>query len=615
MKDILADLNPAQQEAVVYHNGPLLVLAGAGSGKTRVLIYRTAWLIAEKKVPPENILLLTFTNKAAGEMKDRLQKILASQLPARLSSFTSHLPYAGTFHSFCAKILRKEGKNIGIPPNYLIYDDQDQIDAVKEILNQLQLSPKEFNPRAVLTTISEAKNELISELEYPQYVRGYWQETVARVYRKYQNFLKENEALDFDDLIFKTVNLFKKFPEILGDYQNKYRYLLVDEYQDTNHAQYVLTKLLAKRFNNLTVVGDMAQSIYMWRGADFKNVLKLKEDFPDLKTINLEQNYRSTQKILDTAYSVISHNSSHPVLKLWTENPKGENAFLYEAANELEEAEFIVRQILNRVSSNSRLAPNYSYFAILYRTNAQSRVLEEAFLQAGIPYSLVGGTRFYERKEIKDVLSYLRLLANPKDMVSYKRIEKLGKGRLEKFLKLQKSLIGRKNLTTMEILEKTLKETGYLDLYDAEDEEDLTRLENIKELGSVATNFPELNQFLENVALVEQEQLPDHPVKDKKTTDKRGAVTLMTLHAAKGLEFPVVFMVGMEEGLFPHSRSLLDNSQLEEERRLCYVGITRAKEKVYLTYARRRLYFGQRSANLPSRFLMDIPQELLQLLS
>ncbi len=613
MKDILADLNPAQQEAVVYHNGPLLVLAGAGSGKTRVLIYRTAWLIAEKKVPPENILLLTFTNKAAGEMKDRLQKILTTN---HQPLTTNHqLPYAGTFHSFCAKILRKEGKNIGIPPNYLIYDDQDQIDAVKEILNQLQLSPKEFNPRAVLTTISEAKNELISELEYPQYVRGYWQETVARVYRKYQNFLKGNEALDFDDLIFKTVNLFKKFPEILGDYQNKYRYLLVDEYQDTNHAQYVLTKFLAKRFNNLTVVGDMAQSIYMWRGADFKNVLKLKEDFPDLKTINLEQNYRSTQKILDTAYSVISHNSSHPVLKLWTENPTGEKAFLYEAASELEEAEFIVRQILNRVSSNSRLAPNYSYFAILYRTNAQSRVLEEAFLQAGIPYSLVGGTRFYERKEIKDVLSCLRLLANPKDMVSYKRIEKLGKGRLEKFLKLQKSLIGRKNLTTTEILEKTLKETGYLDLYDTEDEEDLTRLENIKELGSVATNFPELNQFLENVALVEQEQLPDHPVKDKKTTDKRGAVTLMTLHAAKGLEFPVVFMVGMEEGLFPHSRSLLDNSQLEEERRLCYVGITRAKEKVYLSYARRRLYFGQRSANLPSRFLLDIPQELLQLLS
>jgi len=614
MKDILADLNPAQQEAVVYHNGPLLVLAGAGSGKTRVLIYRTAWLIAGKKVPPENILLLTFTNKAAGEMKDRLQKILTSQLPTRLSTPASPLPYAGTFHSFCAKILRKEGKNSGIPPNYLIYDDQDQIDAVKEILNQLQLSPKEFNPRAVLTTISEAKNELISELEYPQYVRGYWQETVARVYRKYQNFLKENEALDFDDLIFKTVNLFKKFPEVLGDYQNKYRYLLVDEYQDTNHAQYVLTKLLAKRFNNLTVVGDMAQSIYMWRGADFKNVLKLKEDFPDLKTINLEQNYRSTQKILDTAYSVISHNSSHPVLKLWTENPKGENAFLYEAASELDEAEFIVRQILNCSSHNARLTASYSHFAILYRTNAQSRVLEEAFLQAGIPYSLVGGTRFYERKEIKDVLSYLKLLANPKDMVSYKRIEKLGKGRLEKFLKLQKSLADRKNLTTMEILEKTLKETGYLDLYDAEDEEDLTRLENIKELGSVATNFPELNQFLENVALVEQEQLPDHPVKDQKN-DKRGAVTLMTLHAAKGLEFPVVFMVGMEEGLFPHSRSLLDNSQLEEERRLCYVGITRAKEKVYLSYARRRLYFGQRSANLPSRFLMDIPQELLQLLS
>lgn len=612
--DILADLNSDQQAAVTYNKGPLLILAGAGSGKTRVLIYRTAWLISEKKIPPDNILLLTFTNKAAGEMKERLQKILST---SHQSPAANHQPpHAGTFHSFCAKILRIEGKNIGISTNYLIYDEQDQIDAIKEILAELQISLKEFNPRAVLTTISEAKNELISELEYPQYVRGYWQETVAKVYQKYQRFLKENEALDFDDLIFKTVSLFKKFPELLGKYQNKYQYVLVDEYQDTNHAQYVLTKLLAKRFKNLTVVGDMSQSIYMWRGADFKNVLKLKEDFPELKTINLEQNYRSTQKILDTAYSVISHNSSHPILKLWTQNPKGEKPFLFEASSEINEAEFIVKEILSATSNQSPPTSHqfYSKFAILYRTNAQSRVLEEAFLQIGIPYVLVGGTRFYERKEIKDVLSYLRLLANPKDMVSYKRIEKIGKGRLEKFLGFQeKFLKDERNLklSTLEIMDEVLKATEYLNFYDQEDEEDLVRLENIKELHSVAANFPELNQFLENVSLVEQEYIPDQPTKD----GGKNAVTLMTLHAAKGLEFPIVFMVGMEEGLFPHSRSLLDNSQLEEERRLCYVGITRAKERIYLTYARRRLYFGQRTSNLPSRFLMDIPQDLLQLVS
>lgn len=632
MLDILADLNSAQQAAVTYDKGPLLILAGAGSGKTRALTYRTAWLILEKKIPPENILLLTFTNKAAGEMKDRLQKLLSSycpasappltsHLPTRLPIPTSHLPYSGTFHSFCAKILRIEGKNLGIPQNYLIYDEQDQLDTVKEIVNKLQLSPKEFNPHAVLTTISEAKNELISELEYPQYVRGYWQETVAKIYREYQKILKESDALDFDDLIFKTVALFRKFPEILGKYQNKYQYLLIDEYQDTNHAQYTLTKLLAGRYKNLTVVGDMSQSIYGWRGADFKNVLKLKNDFSNLKTLSLEQNYRSTQKILDTAFSVISKNSSHPVLKLWTENPKGDNPLLYEAGSEIDEAEFIIRQIVS-----SPNIPNFSRFAVLYRTNAQSRVIEEAFLTTGIPYLLVGGTRFYERKEIKDVLAYLRLSANPKDMVSYKRIEKLGKNRLERFLKWKDSHISLDSLsvrlnsravTTLDILDKVLKETGYLDLYDSEDEEDLARLENIKELRSVATNFPDLNQFLENVALVEQEYLPDHPVKKGEIlpAGRQDAVTLMTLHAAKGLEFPVVFMIGMEEGLFPHSRSLLDNFQLEEERRLCYVGITRAKERIYLTYARRRLYFGQRTSNMPSRFLMDIPQELLQLVS
>ena len=613
MSDILADLNQAQQAAVTQSGRPLLILAGAGSGKTRVLTYRAAYLISAKKVPPENILLLTFTNKAAGEMKERLQKLLSKSY--QLSAISYQPPYAGTFHSFCAKILRLEGKNLGYSANFVIYDDKDQEETLAEIIKKMELSPKEFKPGSVATTISEAKNELISELEYPQYVRGKWQETVAKIYLQYQKILKESDALDFDDLIFKVVVLFRKFPEILGKYQNKYQYLLVDEYQDTNHAQYTLTKLLAQRYKNLTVVGDMSQSIYGWRGADFRNVLKLKNDFPDLETLSLEQNYRSTQKILNTAFAVISKNSSHPVLKLWTENATGENVFIYQARNEIDEANFVVHQIQENTGYGLRPLVSYSHFAVLYRTNAQSRVVEEALLHAGIPYLLVGGTRFYERKEIKDVLCYLRLLTNPKDSASLKRAQGLGKNRWEKFIQFQDDYLKksqRKNKQTLEILDEVLEKTEYLKQYEENDEEDLARLENIKELRSVATNFPDLTNFLENVALVEQEYLPEHP---QTNGNKKDAVTLMTLHAAKGLEFPVVFMVGMEEGLFPHSRSLLDNSQLEEERRLCYVGITRAMNKLYFTYTCRRLYFGQRSESLVSRFIIDIPQDLLQLAS
>jgi DNA helicase-2/ATP-dependent DNA helicase PcrA len=576
----------------------------------------------EKKVPPENILLLTFTNKAAGEMKERIQKLLDHYS----KSLSLKPPFAGTFHSFCAKLLRVEGKYLGLPSNFLIYDETDQLEAVEEIAKNLNLSPKEYKPSSVLTTISEAKNELISELEYPQYVRGSWQENVARVYLEYQKLLERNSALDFDDLLLKVVVLFRKFPDILGRYQNRYQHLLIDEYQDTNHAQYALTKVLASRYRNLTVVGDMSQSIYGWRGADFRNVLKLKADFPDLEALSLEQNYRSTQKILDTAFSVISHNSSHPVLKLWTENPQGDDVFLYEARNEIDEAEFVVRTIANSLPSmdygfnnptvdSSQKAVSYSQFAVLYRTNAQSRVIEEVFLHAGIPYILVGGTRFYERKEIKDVLAYLRLLANPKDTVSLKRAQGLGKGRFDKFLRLEQRYLDfkpEKRPATIELLDQVLSKTNYLDLYHEEIDEDLARLENIKELRSVAANFPNLDNFLENVSLVEQEYLPEHPVANG---NKKAAVTLMTLHAAKGLEFPVVFMVGMEEGLFPHSRSLLDHSQLEEERRLCYVGITRAMKRLYLSYTRRRLYFGQRTESLISRFIIDIPEELLRLAS
>ena len=363
--------------------------------------------------------------------------------------------------------------------------------------------------------------------------------------------------------------------------------------------------MLADKHKNICVVGDFAQSIYSWRGADFTNLTKFKSDFRNTKTFSLSQNYRSTQKILDAASSVISRNTTHPVLKLWTENPDGEDVTIHEALNEHAETEYIVRQIEIRNLENRKLS--YSEIAVFYRTNAQSRIIEEVFLHQGIPYVLIGGTRFYERKEIKDVLAYLRVLANPKDMVSYKRIEKLGKGRLEKFLDFQQQFKNQKNpLPTIDTLDQTLKKTVYLSLYDEKDEEDRQRLENIKELRSVAIEFPNLTEFLENVSLVEQEYLPD-----KSNGEKKEAVTLMTLHAAKGLEFPIVFMVGMEEGLFPHSRSVMDKNELEEERRLCYVGLTRAKQKLYLTYARRRLFFGQRTSNIVSRFILELPENVL----
>jgi len=593
---ILNDLNAAQQAAVTHTEGAVLILAGAGSGKTRVLTSRVAYLIAKKHVSPHNLLMVTFTNKAAKEMKERLRWLLPD----------SELPFSGTFHALCAKILRIDGHHIGVPSGFVIYDDQDQIDAIKEVMQQLAVSTKLYNPRAVLSTISQAKNELIGALEYPTYARGNFQETVARVYLGYQKLLLTSSALDFDDMLAKTVLLFQKFPEVAGKYQEKYRYVLVDEYQDTNKAQYILTKMLSQRWHNICVVGDASQSIYRWRGADFRNITNFKKDYPDVKVFHLEQNYRSTQTILNAAHGVIAKNTSHPVLKLWTDKTSGEKITLYEARNEQDEASYLIQTIL-------RSGKPYSNFAILYRTNAQSRVLEEAFLHAGVPYTLVGGTRFYERKEIKDVLSYLRLLSNPNDTVSYNRVEKLGKGRLKKFLEFAGSFADAKKLagtTTIELLDATLASTGYLDLYDAKVEEEFSRLENIKELRSVATEFPNITEFLENVALVEQEYIPRSV---KEMGKNRQAVTLMTLHAAKGLEFPVVAIVGMEEGIFPHSRALMEKDELEEERRLCYVGITRAKEKLYLTFANRRLFFGQRTQNTVSRFIADIPEHAMDM--
>jgi DNA helicase-2/ATP-dependent DNA helicase PcrA len=439
------------------------------------------------------------------------------------------------------------------------------------------------------------------------FARGYFQDTVAKIYPVYQRILKENDAVDFDDLILETIKLFKDHPDVLKKYQEKFEFILIDEYQDTNRAQYSLTKYLCARWNNVCVVGDFAQSIYSWRGADYRNLLKFKDDFKNTKTFELSRNYRSTQNILDGAVAVVSKNKSHPILKLTTENPNGEEIEIYEAQNEQDEAEYILRKIIDLGVSNLRDV------AVLYRTNAQSRVVEEVLLHRAVPYLLVGGTRFYERKEIKDVLCYLRLLCNPKDIIAYRRAEKIGKGRLERFFTYQNSVeelneTEKKQLTSLEMLDGVVKATGYLELYDDKIEEDRTRLENIKELRSVAMEFPDLSDFLENVALVEQEYSSD------KQSDGEGknAVTLMTMHAAKGLEFPIVFIIGMEEGIFPHSRSLMDRDELEEERRLAYVGMTRAKHRLFLTYARRRLFFGQKTTNTLSRFVVELPEHVIK---
>lgn len=601
IRDLLADLNPQQQQAARHTHGPALILAGAGSGKTKVLTHRTAVLIQEHTVDPSHILLMTFTNKAAAEMKLRIQRLLTTNSSQKITYGT---PHSGTFHSFCVRLLRIHGHAVQLPSNFSIFDDQDQGDAIKQVMKDLDISQKSFNPNAIRQTISAAKNELISAEEYTGFARGYFQETVAVVYRGYQRLLREHVAVDFDDILVHAVEVLQTDKKIQSYYQQQFQYIMIDEYQDTNKAQYELSLLLANSNQNITVVGDAAQSIYKWRGADFRNIHNFKRDFPETKEFHLDQNYRSTQSILDAAYGVISRNTSHPILKLWTNKEQGESITLYEARNEHDEATYLVQTILQ---SGRPLTD----FAILYRTNAQSRVLEEAFLHAGVPYVLIGGTRFYERKEIKDVVSYLRYLANPNDAVSLKRIEKLGKGRLKKFLAFATPLHNDNqlvSLTTLELLDKTLAASDYLSLYDSNSEEEAYRLENIKELRSVASEFPDLLTFLENVALVEREYEPDTV---KKRDAIRSAVTMMTIHSAKGLEFPIVFLVGMEEGLFPHSRSLMDKEELEEERRLCYVGITRAKEKLYLSYASRRLFFGTRTNNSVSRFISEIPEHVL----
>jgi len=577
-QDLFNNLNKQQKEAVLHTEGPSIILAGAGSGKTRVLVFKVLHLIENRHVSPLQIVMITFTNKAASEMKSRMG--------------LKRLGYVGTFHSFCAMILRRDGESIGISNKFIIYDEQDQSSLIKEILKKVD--GKRFSPAYFLNRISAAKNMLITPQRYLELFSDYNAATVADVYKMYEKNLKKNNALDFDDLIMKVVELFSKNKEVLDKYHRRYQYLLVDEFQDTNYAQYILTRLLGEQSKNVTVVGDFSQSIYSWRGADIKNLEKFKEDFPKTTIFNLEQNYRSTQNILDFAFSVISKNQTHPVLELFTKNETGDEVVFYQAENEEYEAHFIVSEI-------EKLKLNYSSFAILYRTNAQSRVIEEVFLHYGIPYVLIGGTRFYERKEIKDILGYLRLSVNPQDDVAKERIMKLGKRRFKEFENFyDKTKKNIENLTTSELMEQIFEKTHYLDIYKIDDEEDYSRLENVKELKSVALNFPNTHQFLEQVALVESEYF-----EKEKTNKNKDGVRLMTLHQAKGLEFPVVFIVGVEEGILPHARSIDDVFALEEERRLFYVGITRARQKLYITYTGKRFIFGRRGESQKSRFIMD----------
>lgn len=587
MADLISSLNEQQQQAVLHQGGPAVVLAGAGSGKTKVLTTRAAFLILEKKLQPDHILLMTFTNKAAQEMSQRVQQ---------LTGF--NLPYSGTFHRTCAGMLRRNGQFIGLEPSYVIYDSQDQDALIRQIYSEHGFDHKRFNRSGVKAAISNAKNKMMSVAKYKNQVGNDFQEHAARVYKLYQYHLEKNKAVDFDDLLLKTVELFQSHAPTLEKYQSQFSHVLVDEYQDTNKAQYQLTKLLGKPQNNVYVVGDFSQSIYAWRGADYRNLNYLKNDFNDITEFKLEQNYRSTQTILDAATQVISHNTGHPVLKLWTNHDQQELITILETDDNDDEARSIIQEIKTALKTYQ-----HHDIAILYRVNAQSRAFEEAFMRHGIPYQIVGGFKFYERKEIKDALAYLRLILNPEDEVSKNRALKLGKRRYKKFTNWRDQ---QESLSPAEALEGALRASTYKEKFNTEDPQDLARIENIEELLNVATKFQDLPIFLENIALVQDNHLAD--VADY---NQQSVVTLMSLHAAKGLEFPVVFMVGMEEGLLPHSRSLYDPNQIEEERRLCYVGITRAKEKLYFSYAKRRWQYGQSSATVKSRFLSEISPKLI----
>jgi DNA helicase-2/ATP-dependent DNA helicase PcrA len=635
---LLDSLNPVQQEAVLHTDGPLLILAGAGSGKTRVLTHRVAYLL-EKGVPGSRILAVTFTNKAAKEMKDRIRRLVGAR------AFDS---WIGTFHATCARILRHDGAAIGLDPNFVVFDDTDQVALAKECLTELDISTEEYKPRAILSAISRAKEQLLDPDAYRRTHAGAFEEIVGRVYRLYQAKLGTNRALDFDDLIALSVRLLKDSGEARDYYQDKFQYVLVDEYQDINFAQYELISYLVKRHRNICCVGDDDQSVYSWRGADVRFILAFENDYPDTKVIKLEQNYRSTQTILDAAYQVVRQNVGRTDKKLWTERTGGEPINIYEAVSEQDEADYVATMIDRSVKEAGR---SYDEFAILYRTNAQSRIFEEMLLRRRVPYKLVGGPRFYERREVKDLLAYLRLILNPFDAVSLRRvinspprgIGQVSMQRLEEFASSRQlslfevleqvdevpSLTPRvraaaqqfveiirilrqyqSSLSVTAISQEVIDRSGYIkELRNEKTIEAQARIENLEEFATVTKEFdqtaeePTLQAFLEHVALMSDVDTYEEGAE---------AVTMMTLHAAKGLEFPSVFLVGLEEGIFPHSRSLHDRQALEEERRLCYVGITRAERELTITYASRRTIWGSVQLNQPSRFLTEIPEELFR---
>ena len=642
--DIFSGLNPAQQEAVACLEGPLLIMAGAGSGKTRVLTHRIANLL-EHGAAPYSILAITFTNKAAAEMRERVENMIG---PMAKDIWLS------TFHSFCARFLRREIESTGMyKSNFVIYDSGDSQTVVKKVIRELNLDEKQYNPGGIRNAISNAKNQMLGPMAFEAQASDFYQKKVAEVYKGYQKLLRENNALDFDDLLLVTVSLLSENEEIRSRYQRRFRYILVDEYQDTNGAQYQLTTLLAGGYRNLCVVGDADQSIYGWRGADISNIMDFEKDYPDAKTIMLEQNYRSTKTILAAANAVIENNSHRKKKNLWTDNVQGDKITTYMASDERDEARFITESISKQ---HDIYKTSYGDIAILYRTNAQSRVLEDAFMRVGLPYTMVGGLKFYDRLEIKDITAYLRVLYNPMDSVSLMRIinvpkrglgqstiEKLmvygvennlslfevianeelleqvpgltarSKNPLKKFAELLFTLMERMDkLAVSDLIQEVMDATGYLEaLKNDKAEKKLeneSRIENLQEFVGVAKDFekeeeeePNLENFLSKMALLSD-------IDNSDLEEER--VTLMTLHSAKGLEFPVVFMTGMEEGMFPHSRTLMEPEELEEERRTCYVGITRAQRKLYMTYASIRTIFGRTEAHEPSRFLYEFPEEL-----
>lgn len=640
MNSLVNNMNKEQSEAVRTTEGPLLIMAGAGSGKTRVLTHRIAYLLDEKDVSPYNILALTFTNKAAKEMKERVEQLVGEE---------AQVIWMSTFHSMCVRILRRDADRIGIERNFTIIDPTDQKSVIKDVLKNENIDSKRFEPRMFIGAISNLKNELKTPEDAINEANDFHSQMVATVYSGYQRQLTRNEALDFDDLIMKTIQLFERIPDALEYYQNKFQYIHVDEYQDTNKAQYTLVKLLASKFKNLCVVGDSDQSIYGWRGADIQNILSFEEDYPDAKTIFLEQNYRSTKTILTAANEVIKHNSERKPKGLWTANTGGEKIKYYEAMTERDEAEYVVREIMK----HRKAGKDYSDMAILYRTNAQSRVLEETFMKSNLPYTMVGGQKFYDRKEIKDLLSYLRVVANSNDEISLQRIinvpkRGIGPSSVEKiqryandsnismfdalaevdfiglskkvtqecikFYELIQSLIKEQEfLEVSEIVVEILDKSGYRDMLEREQTlESRSRLENIDEFMSVPKDYEE-NTPLEEQSLINF--LTDLSlVADIDEAQIESGVTLMTMHSAKGLEFPIVFLMGMEESLFPHIRAIKsdDDHEMEEERRICYVAITRAEEVLYITHATSRMLYGRSQSNMPSRFLREIPEELLE---